>query len=101
MYAVKTSAALYSVPHLTILCPVCLLYCCYALDWWFRWFSSSWSLCWMIVLLNLESLDWFLASHLIILYLSHAYTNLSEPLYLKNIVGFTYHEAEKLFRLVI
>lgn len=87
--------------HLTILCPVCLLYCCYALDWWFQWFSSSWSLCWMIVLLNSESLDWFLASRLIILYLSHAYTNLSEPLWLKKIVGFTNKEAEKIFWLVI
>lgn len=55
----------------------------------------------MIVLLNSESLDWFLASRLIILYLSHAYTNLSEPLWLKKIVGFTNKEAEKRFWLVI
>lgn len=55
----------------------------------------------MIVLLNSVSLDWFFASHLIILYLSHAYTKLSEPLWFKKIVGFTNKEAEKLFWLVI
>lgn len=53
----------------------------------------------MIVLL--ESLHWFLASHLTILYLPHTYTNLPEPLWLKRIVGFTNKEAEKFSCLVV
>lgn len=55
----------------------------------------------MIVLLNSESLHWFLASRLIIFYLSHTYKNLSKPLWPKKIVGFTNKKAEKLSWLVV